>query len=132
MTCNVEGCTTRVRARGMCNTHYHAWWVLQPVENRNPNNGRPRKQIVSYAGMHSRLKIAKGSASKYSCVDCNNPADDWTHNPSCADVLYGIGRKDRSKLNPYCLHLEHYEPRCTSCHMYLDKGLTTLEVSKPS
>jgi hypothetical protein len=132
MTCFIDGCTTKVKARSMCNTHYQAWWKLQPVENRNPNKGRPRKQTVSYWGMHSRVRLAKGSASNYPCIDCNKPANDWTHNYYCEDVLYGKGRKNRPNLNPYCLHLEHYEPRCTPCHMYLDKVLNRLNMSKPS
>ena len=126
MNCSIEGCTKKVKARSMCGTHYQAWWVLQPVENRNSNNGRPRQQVVSYWGMHSRVKLAKGSASKYLCLDCGNPANDWTHNPSCQDILYGKGKEGRPNLNPYCLHLEHYEPRCTPCHMLFDKVLTRL------
>jgi len=121
MICSVEGCTRKHKAKNMCNTHYHAWWVLQPKENRKPNRGRPRKTTVSYWGMHSRLRVNRGSASKNLCFDCGNPADDWTWQGTCEEVLYGFAKKGRPNLNPYCVHLEHYFPRCTTCHMIFDK-----------
>jgi len=105
----------------MCNTHYHAWWVLQPKELRNPKNGRPKKNNVSYWGMHSRLKMNKGSASDHACIDCGSQANDWTWVGTCPDTFYGTAKSGRPSLNPYCLHFEHYEPRCTACHMLFDK-----------
>jgi hypothetical protein len=107
----------------MCNTHYHAWWVRQPKENRNPLLGRPKKEVVSYWGMHSRLKINRGFASEHKCVDCEAPADDWSWVGNCSKTLYGLGRVERVSDNPYCLHFEHYEPRCTKCHSALDSTL---------
>jgi hypothetical protein len=124
MNCTVENCSKPGKARNFCNTHYHAWWVLQPKENRSyVKGGRPRKNVVSYGGMHSRLEINKSSASTHECIDCGNTANDWTWNNTCPDVLYGVAKKGRPSLNPYCLHLEHYEARCTPCHMVFDKSL---------
>jgi hypothetical protein len=107
----------------MCNTHYHAWWVLQPKENRNPKNGRPKKQDVTYWGMHSRLKINKGYASEHPCADCENTASDWSWDNSCTDIKYGVAKAGRPSLNPFFLHLEHYQPRCTPCHIQFDLSL---------
>ena len=125
MNCTIEDCSRPGKAKNLCNTHYQAWWISQPKENRSyTKGGRPRKDVVSYWGMHGRLKVNKGSASKHQCIDCGTPANDWTWNNSCSNVLYGVARKDRPNLNPYCVHLEHYEARCTSCHMIFDKSLT--------
>jgi len=124
MICSIEGCATKVKARSMCNTHYHAWWVLQPKENRNSNNGRPKKQTVTYWGMHSRLKINKGYASEHLCIGCGEAAADWSWDGVCDDIKYGVAKSGRPSLNPYCLHLEHYNPRCTDCHMKLDRSLS--------
>ena len=124
MGCSVEGCDKKVRARNMCNTHYQYWWIRQPKKFRTySKGGRPRKETVSYFGMHSRLEVNKGRASANPCIDCGNTADDWTWNNSCENVLYGVANKNRPNLNPYCLHLEHYEARCTACHMVFDKVL---------
>jgi hypothetical protein len=125
MTCFIDGCITTVKARGMCNTHYHAWWVLQPKENRNSKKGRPKKQTVSYWGMHSRLKINKGYASEHLCVDCEGQASDWSWDGTCDDIKYGLAKAGRPSLSPYCLHLEHYKSRCTDCHMKLDLSLSS-------
>ena len=122
MNCSVENCTSTVKARGLCNTHYQAWWWRQPKESRNPKNGRPPKPIVSYWGMHTRLKRLKGHATENICIDCGNQAQDWTWNTSCDDVLYGMAKDGRKNLSPYCLHLEHYDARCTPCHSLLDAG----------
>ena len=125
MICSIEGCLVVVKARGMCNTHYHAWWVLQPKENRNPKNGRPKKHIVSYWGMHSRIKIDKGYASENLCIGCGEHAADWSWDGVCDDIKYGVAKAGRPSLSPYCLHLEHYNPRCTDCHMKLDLSLSS-------
>jgi hypothetical protein len=57
----------------------------------------------SYNAWHKRVKKARGPASGYPCVDCGEPAADWsTVNPSSADVR---GR---------------FQPRCRKCHRHYD------------
>lgn len=126
MTCIIEGCVVKVKARSMCNTHYHAWWVLQPKENRDSKKGRPRKNHITYWGMHSRIKTNKGYASEHQCVDCDDTAADWSWDGTCDDIQYGVAKAGRPSLSPYCLHLEHYNPRCTDCHMKLDTSLNSV------
>lgn len=52
---------------------------------------------------HRRLTRYRGAAKQHSCVDCGEPARDWSwiHN-----------------TNPVC-H-ENYEPRCRRCHVMYD------------
>ena len=57
----------------------------------------------SYAGWHRRVTEARGAASGYACVDCGNPAQDWsTVNPSSDDLW------------------ARFQPRCRRCHRYRD------------
>jgi len=57
----------------------------------------------SYDVWHKRVRQARGPASRYACVDCGEPAQDWsTVNPSSGDVR---GR---------------FQPRCRKCHRRYD------------
>ena len=57
----------------------------------------------SYDGWHHRVTQARGPASGYACVDCGNPAQDWsTVNPSSDDIQ------------------ARFQPRCRRCHRYYD------------
>lgn len=59
--------------------------------------------IPSYDVWHKRVNKARGPASRYACVDCGEPAQDWsTVNPSSGDVR---GR---------------FQPRCRKCHRRYD------------
>lgn len=62
--------------------------------------------IPSYDVWHHRVKKARGPASGYACVDCGNPAQDWsTVNPSSEDIPV------------------RFQPRCRKCHRYHDGGV---------
>ncbi len=57
----------------------------------------------SYAVWHKRVTKARGPASRYACVDCGQPAEDWsTVSPSSPDVRY------------------RFQPRCRKCHRCYD------------
>jgi hypothetical protein len=57
----------------------------------------------SYDVWHKRVRQARGPASGYACVDCGEPAQDWsTVDPSSGDVQ---GR---------------FQPRCRTCHRRYD------------
>jgi hypothetical protein len=59
--------------------------------------------IPSYDVWHKRVNQARGPASRYACVDCGEPAQDWsTVNPFSGDVR---GR---------------FQPRCRTCHRRYD------------
>ena len=59
--------------------------------------------IPSYDVWHKRVNKARGPASRYACVDCGEPAQDWsTVNSSSGDVR---GR---------------FQPRCRKCHRRYD------------
>jgi len=57
----------------------------------------------SYDVWHKRVKKARGPASRYACVDCGKPAEDWsTANPASDDVRI------------------RFQPRCRKCHRSYD------------
>lgn len=60
----------------------------------------------SYDVWHHRVTRACGPASGYVCVDCGQPAQDWsTVNPSAGDVR------------------ARFQPRCRKCHRCYDGAL---------
>ena len=60
----------------------------------------------SYEVWHKRVNKARGPASRYPCVDCGEPAQDWsTVNPSSGDIR---GR---------------FQPRCRKCHRRYDGAI---------
>jgi hypothetical protein len=60
----------------------------------------------SYDVWHKRVRKARGPASGYACVDCGEPAEDWsTVNPSSDDVRV------------------RFQPRCRKCHRSYDGGI---------
>jgi hypothetical protein len=57
----------------------------------------------SYDVWHHRVNKARGPASGHACVDCGNPAQDWsTVNPSSDDIQV------------------RFQPRCRRCHRHYD------------
>ena len=57
----------------------------------------------SYDVWHRRVTKARGPATGYACIDCGNPAQDWsTANPSSDDIQV------------------RFQPRCRRCHRHYD------------
>ena len=57
----------------------------------------------SYDVWHHRINKARGAASSHACVDCGDPAQDWsTANPFSDDIWI------------------RFQPRCRRCHRYYD------------
>ena len=57
----------------------------------------------SYDAWHKRVKKARGPASGYACVDCGEPAEDWSTVDSASDDI-----------------LVRFQPRCRKCHRHHD------------
>lgn len=56
-----------------------------------------------YSTRHRKVREARGRAADQSCVDCQQPACDWSQ-------VKGTDGEDPS----------HYEPRCKACHFKYD------------
>lgn len=118
-TCKSDGCDREARTRHWCQVHYMEWRRTgqEPTGPVAPPCGS--KEVVSYGGVHARLRRRIGEASKFRCVDCDQPASDWSYDNEDPDELIGenVGRMMRYSLKP-----EHYTPRCRGCHARYDEG----------
>lgn len=75
------------------------------------------EETAEYSAAHERVRVAKGSASTYPCVDCGGPAAHWSYDHADPDER----TSGRVKGNPpYSLDPDHYDPRCVACHKVFD------------
>lgn len=72
-----------------------------------------RSTELGYAAMHQRLRTDRGPATRHRCVDCNNPAEQWSYDHADPDERTEDGM-------PYSLQVEHYQARCVRCHKRFD------------
>lgn len=66
---------------------------------------------VSYWSVRERLRVERGPASGYRCVECGAAARDWSY-----DGTDPAERTDPARGYRYSLDLGRYRPRCRSCH----------------
>lgn len=67
---------------------------------------------VTYRAVHNRLVNTRGRAADLACVDCGEPADEWSY---CEPTGFST-------------NLDDYSPRCHGCHKAHDgreRDLTT-------
>lgn len=111
-SCQVEGCTTRVRSMvsGLCEKHYYRQRrhgdVLTILDTRRDDAG--------YRAAHRRISVDRGQAREFPCIDCGVQAQHWSYRHDDPDERVS----DRGQ--PYSLDPGHYDPRCASCHMIFD------------
>ncbi len=76
---------------------------------------------VGYRAMHYRVAAERGPAWTETCADCGEGADEWSYDHLDPDELEA---EDAANLGaPYSLEVEHYVPRCGSCHARFDKRM---------
>lgn len=111
------------RLRGRALSEEHRRKVSEA--NRNPELKAQRrvariarrKPPETYRQVHKRLVTDRGSASGYLCVDCDEPAQDWSHDCLVAENLM---QEIRGKRLIFSTDLSVYQPRCKPCHNRLD------------
>lgn len=87
------------------------------VIGRLPNRQKPDDEIA-YTAAHDRVRRVKGSASSHKCVDCGDPAQDWSLSPDCPRRRRaGNGKNGNLYISP---NPDDYDPRCKKCHARLD------------
>lgn len=72
---------------------------------------------TSYRTAHRNVQRAHGKASAHVCVDCGRRAAQWSYTHDDADELL-----DAKTGCAYSLDVNHYAPRCTSCHRLFDEA----------
>lgn len=71
------------------------------------------KEVVTYEGAHIRVRVARGDASGYACIDCGGHARQW--------ALTGRRRHADAKGRPYSTDIDDYSPMCIRCHRWHDR-----------
>ncbi|MDT0211214.1 hypothetical protein [Curtobacterium sp. BRD11] len=105
----------------MCATHDRRVRKTGDPHDRGYLGGRPLiGEHPTWAAIHKRLYRSRGPAKKYTCVDCGRRAQEWSYDGKDDNQL--IGRAHGFDL-AYSLNLDHYEPRCISCHRIFDNRL---------
>lgn len=93
--------------------------VIAPDERRKLlGSANPRwlaDDAVDYRTVHLRLKHRLGPARNHECADCGaNKAVHWSYDHQDPD------ERVSPEGVPYSINLEHYQPRCASCHKFYD------------
>lgn len=83
-------------------------------EQSGEKNHMWKGDSAGYSAAHLRLQVALGRANEHACSDCDEKAADWSYCGSCPEERNGVTSP------PYCVHPEHYKPRCTRCHHHYD------------
>lgn len=115
--CIAEGCGQMAVCRKLCQKHY-----LRLVKHGNTETvlveRATRRGYLSIKGLHSKIKRERGVARDYACVDCGQPAAEWSYDNADPEQLTELqgGRWHMA----YSLDVNHYDPRCISCHRTFD------------
>lgn len=120
--CLIEDCQQPHASRGWCRLHYERWrtngdpLAVLPSSRDLAGELSPNwhGDEVTYSGMHIRLRRTQGTARKLSCVDCNGEAAHWSYDHTDLDEVTEDGIR-------FSLKAEHYEPRCSRCHIRFDR-----------
>lgn len=111
--CQVEGCENPARSRRMCVKHWARWKRLG-AEFVTATLSRDPEYMPSYGAAHQRVRNYRGSATLYTCHDCEGAAHEWSYDhQDPAEVTDDRGIS-------YSLSIERYVPRCRSCHRRFD------------
>jgi len=99
-TCSIDGCDRAHQARGVCRYHY--------VVIRDSGTS------ITYSSVHSALVAQRGRARHQACVDCSQPAREWSYDHTDDNELTsGTGAR-------FSTDIQRYVPRCKPCHRAFD------------
>lgn len=125
--CSIEGCNLPHKALGWCRLHHERWSQtgdpLMTLPNtrdlRGPLSPNWQGPDLTYQGAHSRVRRMRGRASRRACVDCSQPAAQWSYDHADLDELVEPAELGGKR---YSAKPERYQPRCCSCHALFDKA----------
>lgn len=79
---------------------------------------RHKGDSVGYSTAHDRLRRHRGPASGHACVDCGEPAKQWSLRHDSAKRA--TGRTQHCAEMAWSPDVNDYEPRCVGCHKAYD------------
>lgn len=83
---------------------------------RGADNGKWRGHRIGYSHAHTRVRAARGSATRLACVDCSTPAATWSFDHSTPPARTLMDPRGF----PYSTDVNDYAPRCVPCHVRYD------------
>lgn len=114
--CTVEGCERDHYRKGYCNLHYDR--VVTRGEPGSPHPADPGswnlRELVGYSGAHGRVRRKRGSAKRFTCIQCGNQAEEWAYDHNDPDEH----QDDRGLA--YSSNPDYYKPMCVPCHRAFD------------
>lgn len=89
----------------------------RPGFKPGPKNPKWRGDDAGCRAIHDRLITRRGKARDHTCIDCGQPARHWSYQGGCtSEKPRRLDAEGRVISSPYCVHPEHYVPRCISDH----------------
>lgn len=70
---------------------------------------------AGYGTVHDRVRAWRGPANGYQCIDCTEPAADWSYRGGSP-----LEREEDGRI--YSTDVMAYDPRCKRCHANFDRG----------
>ncbi len=124
--CSVDGCEGKHHAHGYCSRHATRFTKLgDPLAPPRKPTGRPPVDgVPGYDAAHKRISRALGPASRFVCVQCSEPAHEWSYDGGDPDELTtSDSPRDEHPGLAYSLNPDYYSPRCRPCHHRRDLSL---------
>lgn len=122
--CQFDECDTKARAHAYCSKHLARWLKHGDPSIVLPITGRPTIGTnPGWSAIHKRLSRTRGSAKRQTCVDCAEPAAEWSYDGTDPDPLFGLAGNKTPM--PYSLDLSRYVPRCVPCHRAFDREVAS-------
>lgn len=118
--CSVEDCNLDAFCKGFCRGHYNKQWLESRIgKGAVDENYRGKEARATYQSAHYRVRMAKGRAAEYPCVDdCGEQAEEWSLNEDSEELLIQATGRDAGMK--FSMNIDDYEPRCRSCHKKYD------------
>jgi hypothetical protein len=117
--CSIDGCSNNKKSHGLCSKH-----AERLRKHGDPHFSlKPRKSLISYIGIHAKLRRKIGKASLLPCSHCNEMAQEWAYNHQSIFELSEtmINRHGNTMVAAYSPRLVDYIPLCKRCHAIFDK-----------
>lgn len=76
---------------------------------------RTESPQLSYHVAHYYVSKTRGRARRHQCIDCGQPARQWSYDHADPDEL-----ESPAGLQ-YSVDPQHYDPRCMTCHRTFDQ-----------
>ena len=118
-TCAIDGCNKVLKSHGLCSTHAERLRVHgDPMFSL-----KPRKNVISYIGIHAKLRRTVGKAKNFKCEHCNKQAQEWAYNHISPFELQQemINRHGKLMIAEYSPRVVDYIALCKRCHAIFDK-----------